>query len=86
MLTREKKKIRNAEQKLPQAILQINTSQIVAEKVPISEKVSQPPPSQNSSGVDSGYGKDIKGLIFLSTLKVLNSSKFDKNFYSLIFF
>lgn len=65
-MAREKKKIRHAEQKQPQVVLQQNNVQITNEKV-ANEKQQQKEPqpnTQNSSkNLDSGYGKDIKGKL-----------------------
>lgn len=66
-MAREKKKIRHAEQKQPQVVLQQNNVQITNEKVANEKQQQQKEPqpnTQNSSkNLDSGYGKDIKGKL-----------------------
>lgn len=57
-LTREKKKIRSAEQLRQQVVI---PSQNSSNSLPRQTQTQKPQTSTNNVNKDSGYGKDIKG-------------------------
>lgn len=57
-LTREKKKIRSAEQLRQQVVI---PSQNSSNSLPRQTQTQKPHASANNLNKDSGYGKDIKG-------------------------
>lgn len=72
-MTREKKKIRNAEQNKPQIVISTNntTNSLPRQQQPVQQQIQQIPQKpqqqqqqqQSNSGnkPDTGYGQDIKG-------------------------
>lgn len=77
VLTREKKKIRNAEQNKPQIIISTNntTNSLPRQQQPVQQQLQQIPqkpqsqqqqqqqqqPPNTGNKPDTGYGQDIKG-------------------------
>lgn len=82
VLTREKKKIRNAEQNKPQIVVSTNntTNSLPRQQQPVQQQLQQIPQKpqqqqqqqQTNSGnkPDTGYGQDIKGKRLLFALKI----------------
>lgn len=66
VLTREKKKIRSAEQYRQQIVIPSQNSSNSLPRQSQTSTLKPPPPASGNGGKDSGYGKDLKGFNFLN--------------------